>query len=78
MEYIYNQFKQVLLDNGVDQYGEEGEDFDEKKYLSLENMETEEEAKDGKVAQVVQKGYKIGDKILREAKVKTYKYKKPE
>ena len=63
----------MLENNGVLQFGNEAENFDEKLHLSVENINTEDEKKDGKIAQVMQKGYKNGDKILREAKVKVFK-----
>lgn len=72
VEYIYSQFKIILENNGVEQFGEVGEDFDEKKHLSVENIETGNENEDGKISEVIQKGYKMGDKILREAKVKVF------
>ena len=76
VEYIYNQFIQILENNGVSQFGSEGDDFDENLYTSIETVETDDEKKDSKIATVIQKGYKMGDKIVREAKVKTYKFKK--
>ncbi len=73
VEYIYNQFISVLENNGVVQFGEVGDDFNEALHLSVENIKTDDKEKDGKIAAVIQKGYKSGDKILREAKVKTFK-----
>jgi molecular chaperone GrpE len=75
VEYIYNQFKQILENNGVMQFGQEGDEFNEAYYITVDTVETDDEKKDGKVAQLIQKGYKIGDKVLREARVKTFKKK---
>lgn len=72
VEYIYSQFKTVLENNGVDQFGEVGDVFDEKKHLSVENTDTLEQGQDGKVSEVLQKGYKMGEKVLREGKVKVF------
>jgi molecular chaperone GrpE len=72
VEYIYSQFKVILENNGVEQFGEVGEIFDENKHLSMKNIETEKKDEDGKISEVIQKGYKMGDKILREAKVKVF------
>jgi molecular chaperone GrpE (heat shock protein) len=61
-----------LENNGVDQFGEVGDVFDEKKHLSVENTDTLEQGQDGKVSEVLQKGYKMGEKVLREGKVKVF------
>ena len=76
VEYIYSQFKVILENNNVEQFGEVGEDFDESKFLSVENIETNKEAQDGKISEVIQKGYKMSHRILREGKVKVFVYKK--
>lgn len=73
VEYIYSQFINMLENNGVTQFGSEGDSFDESLHLSVENIPTETDTQDGTLATVVQKGYKSGDKIIREAKVKTFK-----
>lgn len=72
VEYIYSQFINILENNGVEQFGTVGEVFDELKHLSVENIISEEENDEGKVSEVIQKGYKTKDRILREAKVKTF------
>ncbi len=73
IEYIYKQFLNILENNGIISFGEVGDEFDEKRFLSIEVKEAEKEKEKGKVYSVIQKGYKKGDKILREAKVKNYK-----
>jgi molecular chaperone GrpE len=62
----------ILENNGVKQFGKIGEDFDENKHLSVENVKTENKKDDGKISEVIQSGYKMGEKILREAKVKVF------
>lgn len=70
IEYIYSQFLKILEDNGVERYGKNGEEFDASIHQPLEVEETEDESLDNKISQVIQAGYKIGDRVVREAKVK--------
>ncbi len=72
IEYIYNQFLTILEKNNVQSFGQEGELFNEEFYNSIENIETDNEEKKNTIAIVVQKGYKIGERIIRPAKVKVY------
>ena len=75
IEYIFGQLVSVLSDEGAVQYGKEGERFDPSLHESIELVDTDDESKDGKVAQVLQSGYKMGDTILRVARVKVYEKK---
>jgi molecular chaperone GrpE len=72
VEYIYSQFINILENNGIVQFGNEGDVFNELLHLSVENIQTENTEQNGTIAILVQKGYKNGDKIIREAKVKTF------
>ena len=59
----------MLEKNGVESFGEEGETFDPAIHSAV--MVVEDENLDKNViAQVFSKGYKFGDKIIREAVVK--------
>jgi molecular chaperone GrpE len=60
----------ILENNGISEFGEVGEDVDFKKHEILEEVDGGEK---DKVVQVVQKGYKMGEKIIRPAKVKVGK-----
>lgn len=70
IEYIYNQFLKILEENGVTRYGQEGDEFDANIHQPLEVEETDDETMDNKVSQIIQAGYKIGERVVREAKVK--------
>jgi len=71
VEYIYNQFLVVLKENGVEQINpKKGEDFDINKHISVEVEKVEKENQSGKIISVLQKGYELNGKVLREAKVK--------
>ncbi len=69
IEYIHKQFLEVLESNGVKRFGQEGDEFNSDLYEPVEMVEGDEGQK-GKVISVIQKGYKIGEKLIRPAKVK--------
>lgn len=75
---IYNQFLSVLKDVGVEEVGEEGEQFDPQIHTSVSTQETNDKNKDDSVAEVYQKGYRFHDRLLRSPKVVVYDYKKEE
>ncbi|CDJ60639.1 co-chaperone GrpE, putative [Eimeria maxima] len=63
-----NLFHKTLERFGVEQYDPMGEKFDPALHEALFEMDGPSDKK-GKVAQVVQRGYRIKDRILRAAKV---------
>ncbi|RKY61541.1 MAG: nucleotide exchange factor GrpE [Candidatus Latescibacterota bacterium] len=65
---IYEKFRRVIEGQGVCAIGEVGEKFDPEYHEALMQVENPEHPP-GTVAQVVQKGYKMGDKVIRHAKV---------
>jgi len=65
---IYENFRKVLAGQGVSSIGEVGEEFDPECHEALMQVEDPEHPP-GTVSQVVQKGYKMGDKVIRHAKV---------
>jgi len=68
VEYIHRQFIETLQNNGVEEFGSVGDDFDNSLHEAVEMISNEEEK--NKIVEVVQSGYKIQDKIIRPAKVK--------
>ena len=58
--------------NEVNQFCEIGDVFDEKLHISLESIKTKKKKEKEKIAQIIQKGYKIKEKIIRPAKVKIF------
>jgi len=76
VEYIYNQMISVLKDNGVEQIDPKGEKFDMRKHTSVEMIKVDEEEKDSIILEVIQKGYELNGKILKEAKVKVGEFEK--
>ncbi len=71
--HIQKQLEKVLADNGVEEITvKEGDKFDPKIHEAIQNHETQNikhETKEEKISKIVLKGYKIGDKIIRPAKV---------
>ena len=71
-ELVFNQFKQILDRHGVSEIKcAIGDNFDYNFHNGVEKVEVEE-GKHDTIAQVLQKGYKIGDKVLRPVSVKVY------
>ena len=69
LNMIINQFKGSLAGLGIESFGEVGEDFDPNFHNAI--MQTEDESLgENVIAEVFQKGYKRGDKIIRFAMVK--------
>lgn len=75
VEYIHQQFLRVLADNNVTALDQVDVMFDPMLHESIETIPTDDESKDHKIAQVVQTGYKIGEKVVRPARVKVYSLK---
>lgn len=68
IDLIFNQFAEMLTKNGVEAYGERGEEFDPNIHNAVMTVE-DAELGENQIASVFSKGYKLGDKIIREAVV---------
>lgn len=68
IDLIFNQFAEMLKKNGVEAYGERGEEFDPNIHNAVMTVE-DAELGENQIASVFSKGYKLGDKIIREAVV---------
>jgi molecular chaperone GrpE len=71
IEYIFNQFKTVLENEGVVQFGKVGDTFDPHLHESMETVKVTTEAENDKIMKVLQNGYKMNDSVLRPARVHT-------
>lgn len=76
IEFIYSQIVNILKDHGVEEIESLHQEFDPKLHHSLETVEVEKKEDDGKIVEVILKGYKLGDKIIRHPNVKVGVYKK--
>ena len=74
VEYIYGQMNTVFEEYGVKPIGEVEESFDHNIHQSIEMVPTDKKEDDHKVALVVQKGYKLGERVMRPARVNVHEY----
>lgn len=73
LDIIVTEFKKVLTEDGLEEIKSQGEKFDPNFMEAVEVVEGEDE---GKVAEVVNKGYLLNGKVLLPAKVKVFKGEK--
>ena len=69
IELIFNQFKEILTKNGVESFGEIGDAFDPNIHNAVMSVQ-DDTLGENVIADVFSKGYKLGDKIIRDAVVK--------
>jgi len=74
IEYIYSQMNTVFEEFGVKSIGAIGESFDPSVHQSIEVVKTDKKEDDHKVADVTQKGYKLGERVIRPARVNIFEY----
>lgn len=70
VEITFNSLVDTLGKLGVEIFGEPGEEFDPNLHNAVMHIE-DENYKNGEIVDVFQKGYKINDKIIRPAMVKS-------
>lgn len=75
VEHIYSDLEKIFEEYGVKSVGSEGEPFDPSIHHSIDMVATDQKELDHKVAKVIQKGYKLGERLLRPAGVNVYEYK---
>ena len=69
LEMVFNQFKESLKKLGVETMDAAGKPFDPEKHNAVMHVE-DESLGENVVAEVFQKGYRLGDKVIRFAMVK--------
>lgn len=70
VEYIYTQMFSVLESRGLSEIGAVGEKIDPRMHIAMEGISTDDADKIDTVVEVVQKGYRLHNKVIRPAKVK--------
>jgi len=75
VEHIYTQINTIFDEYGVKAIGQEGENFNPNIHQSVNVVETDKKELEHKVAKVIQKGYKLGERVIRAARVNVYEYK---
>ena len=73
---IYQQLISGLATSGIEKIDTRDIPFDPNIHQSISIVETSDDKKDHTVEKILQVGYKIGDRIIRPAKVTIYEYKK--
>ena len=74
-ELVFNQFKDLMERHQVYEIGCKLNDvFDYTVHNGVEAIETDDESLNNQICEILQKGYKIGDKVLRPVSVKIYSY----
>lgn len=68
VELTYKQFGDMLKKLGIETFGEVGEEFDPNLHNAVMHSQNEE-LPENSISEVLMKGYKIGDKIIRAAMV---------
>jgi len=74
IEHIHSQLLKTLEEHGLEQFDPLGEQFDPTRHDSVESVVVDKKDDDHKVVEVMQKGYILGGKVIRPAKVKVGKY----
>ena len=69
LELIYNKFLNILKQNMVAEIDAMGKDFDTDFHEAITRFPAPSEDLKGKVVDVTEKGYTMGDKVIRYAKV---------
>ena len=73
VEYIHQQLLKVLADNGITEIAPKiGDQPDSTLHDMIDTVPTEDASADHTIAQVMQKGYRMGARIVRPARVKVY------
>jgi len=70
VQHIYSQLLSILENNGVKQINPLNEEFNHDYHNSVESIKVDEQDSKNIIVEVVQKGYELNGKIIREAKVK--------
>ena len=68
VELIMTELKKIMTGLGVEEFGEKGDAFDPNAHNAVMHVENEELG-ENVIAQVFQKGFRIGDKVIRHAVV---------
>ncbi len=66
---IYKRFQDFLTKEGVEEIEALGQPLDTDLHEAVQRVPAQDEDQKGKIVHVVQKGYKLNDKVIRHAKV---------
>ena len=71
----YDKCRTILKQHGIVEMESIGKEFDPRFHEAIEMIDAKNESEDHKIAHVFQRGYLIGERVLRPAKVKVLVYK---
>ena len=74
VEYIYAQMNGIFEEYGVKSIGEVGETFDPNMNHSIDMIPTDKKELNHTISNVIQKGYKLGERVIRPANVNVYEF----
>lgn len=72
VEYIFAQMYSVLESRGLSEIGKAGEQVDPRLHIAMEEVPVVSPEEAGTIAEVIQKGYRLHNKVIRPAKVKSF------
>jgi|SRR5690625_647383 len=72
LKLVLDNLEKELEQLGVERYGESGEQFDPEVHEAVTAVPATDDSQKGTVAQVVQAGFRQGDRVVRIAKVVVY------
>lgn len=72
VEYLHKELLRVLAGQGLEEFSPLGAPFDPKEHTAIGAIPTDDPGKDHFVAEVIQRGYRLREKVLRPAQVKIY------
>jgi molecular chaperone GrpE len=76
VEYIHQQLLKVLADHGMQEIVVSvGDTFDPTVHQPMSMVQCSEQSKDHTIASIVQKGYRVGERIIRPARVTVFEFK---
>lgn len=68
-DLLFQKFSRLMKSKGVEEVNPVNEDFDAEHHEAIAQMPATEDVAKGKIFDVVEKGYKLNDKIIRHPKV---------
>lgn len=72
VRHVLSQFKNILENFGIQEIKTVGEKFDHYTMEAVEKKKTENEEKDGTVESELMSGYRLGERVIRAARVAVY------
>ena len=69
VEHIYNQLKSVVEQNGIKEIDPLGQKFDHTRHEAIKYEPATESSEEGVIIKVLEKGYTLGSKLIKPAKV---------